>query len=174
MEGDSAAMKRASGRETDKVVATLAPSGIRRSLGIGGLAALGVILAYVAAAGRDASVSSLTLAVAAALAVLLAYKMLVSTSKALELRTDGLYTSDGMLIASISNVRQVELGVFAFKPSNGFLIVLKQPMAGSWNPGLWWRFGRRVGIGGVTPRAEGKVMAEAMTLLLREYSRDAG
>ncbi len=162
-----------SDQRTDNAVAVLAPSALRRRLGIGGLAGLGVILAYVAATGRESALAAAALAVAAALALVLAYRMKTATSSALELRSDGLYTTEGILVAAISNVERIELGMFAFKPSNGFLIILKQPMPGSWNPGLWWRVGRRVGVGGVTSRSRSKALAEAMAMLVREDSRNS-
>ena len=149
-----------------KVVAMLAPSVIRRSFGIGALLLLGIVLAYVAATAGESTAAVVSLAGASVLAFFVAWRMCAATRSGLELTSDGLFTADGILVAALSNVRRIERGMFAFKPSNGFLILLKQPMPGSWNPGLWWRFGRRVGVGGVTPRAEGKAMAEAMALLI--------
>jgi hypothetical protein len=35
-------------------------------------------------------------------------------------------------------------------------------------PGLWWRAGRRVAVGGVTSRAEGKAVAELINVMLAE------
>ena len=158
------------GRPPNEVLVTLAASPIRRGLGVGGLALLGLILLFVAASGRDSFFATLTIALAAVIALLLAYRMFNATAATLELRGSGLYTSDGRIVAAIDNVQEIEMGVFAFKPSNGFVIFLNQPMVRSWNPGLWWRIGRRVGVGGVTSRAEGKVMAEAMTLLVHDNS----
>ena len=72
----------------------------------------------------------------------------------------------GPSLHNLKNIARVERGLFAFKPSNGFLILLNNPMSRAWHPGLWWRFGRRIGIGGVTPQAEGKVHG-------RTHSHDA-
>ena len=159
-------MTAAASKEHRKTVAVLAPSVIRRSFGIGALLTLGIVLAYVAVTARESAAAIASLAGAAALAFFVAYRMRAATLSGLELTREGLYTTEGTLVAALSNVKRIERGMFAFKPSNGFLILLKQPMSGSWNPGLWWRFGRRVGVGGVTPRAEGKAMAEAMALLI--------
>ena len=35
-------------------------------------------------------------------------------------------------------------------------------------PGLWWRIGRRIGVGGVTPASQSKVMADLITARLIE------
>jgi hypothetical protein len=40
----------------------------------------------------------------------------------------------------------------------------KAPRA--WYPGLWWRMGRRVGIGGVTSAAQTKAMAEIIAAMI--------
>ncbi|HAR51528.1 MAG TPA: hypothetical protein DCS45_06565, partial [Roseovarius nubinhibens] len=59
-----------------------------------------------------------------------------------------------------------------FKPSNGFIVILKEAQKPRWEPGMWWRLGRRVGIGGVTGAAEAKAMAEVISgqILARQNS----
>ena len=37
-----------------------------------------------------------------------------------------------------------------------------------WRPGIWWRIGRRVGIGGVMPGHQTKAMAEILAALQAE------
>ena len=54
----------------------------------------------------------------------------------------------------------MDRGAFAFKPSNGFMLKLSRKGPFAWEPGIWWRIGRRVGVGGVTPGTPAKVMAE--------------
>jgi hypothetical protein len=65
----------------------------------------------------------------------------------------------------------VERGAFAFKPSNGFLVRLDKPLGRGWAPGLWWRLGRLLGVGGVTSASQSKAMAEILSL---ELARRAG
>lgn len=163
-------MSAAALEQNQKIVAALAPSVIRRCFGVGALLTLGAVLTYVAVTASESAAAGASLAVAAALSFFVAHRMRGATLSGLELTREGLYTTDGTLVAALSNVKRIERGVFAFKPSNGFVIQLERPMPGSWNPGLWWRFGRRVGIGGVTPRAEGKILAEAMAQLIGSNS----
>lgn len=152
---------------SDKVIATLTPSPIRRIFGIGGLVTLGMIILYVALVSASSSlVTFFTLVIAVLLSFVLAYRMYMATSNILELKRESLVTSSGELVARIDNVERVEMGLFVMKPSNGFLIVLKEPMKRRWQPGLWWRFGRRIGVGGVTSRGEGKIMSDALLQLL--------
>ena len=69
--------------------------------------------------------------------------------------------------ARMDEIDRVERGAFAFKPSNGFLVHLKKPGHRAWQPGLWWRMGRKLGIGGVTPAGQAKFMADMIALRLR-------
>lgn len=70
---------------------------------------------------------------------------------------------NGATICRLAQVQKVERGMAMFKPSGGFLLVLDKPQPGGWVPGLWWRYGRRVGVGGTTPTKVAKVMADAIT-----------
>ena len=151
-----------------ETLAELTPSPIRRYMAIGMMVLLGIVLINVAISGWKSSVPSyLALAVLGLASLAVAWRMHRATANSLHLSRDGIRSSDGTVIAEVDNVARVELGLFAFKPSNGFLVVLKTPMDRAWHPGLWWRLGRRIGIGGVTPRAAAKVMAERLDMLLR-------
>ncbi|MCZ6663693.1 MAG: hypothetical protein O7B81_00130 [Gammaproteobacteria bacterium] len=55
------------------------------------------------------------------------------------------------------------------KPTNGFVVRARNSMPAAWTPGIWWRLGRRIGVGGLTGGGEGEAMAE----LLDELSRGA-
>jgi hypothetical protein len=72
------------------------------------------------------------------------------------------------VIARWDEIKRVERGALAFKPSNGFLLTLEQPQPRAWVPGLWWRVGRRVGIGGITPAGEGRYMADQIAFRLSQ------
>ena len=152
-----------------ETIALLVPSPIRRHLGSGMMLVLGALLFYLATRGQGTSMlPSFLFAGMGLSSLLIAWKMHTATSNSLILREDGLYSSDGTVVAQLANIARVERGLFAFKPSNGFLILLNNPMSRAWHPGLWWRFGRRIGIGGVTPQAEGKVMAERIHMMLQD------
>ena len=83
----------------------------------------------------------------------------------------GLRQEDGTPIAPLDDIASIDRALFSFKPSNGFLIRLRAPLGRAWVPGMWWRIGRRVGIGGVTGGAETKMMADALSMMVAE--RDA-
>lgn len=154
---------------TDEVLATIRPSAPRRAFGLGVLLLLGALLAYLAFALPGlAMVMRLFLLALGALVLWIAARMGQVTRTGLELTREALRDSTGQVLAPLSEISGVERGTFAFKPSNGFLIRLKTRQPRAWAPGLWWRMGRRIGVGGVTAAADAKAMAEIITALLIE------
>lgn len=99
-------------------------------------------------------------------------RMRQATSHGIELTESGLRGSDGEVIAAIDDIQSVDRSIFVFKPSNGFVVRLKRSSQARWMPGLWWRMGKRIGIGGVTPGGGGKIMADMLAAML--LKRDKG
>lgn len=91
----------------------------------------------------------------------------------IRLLDDRLVDECGQILCMIANIKHIERGIFALKPSHGFLIILKEPMKRGWNVGLWWRIGRHVGIGGLTGRDAGKMMADALSYICAQAENDA-
>jgi hypothetical protein len=153
----------------NEVLTVVRASAVRRGLGVGMLGLLGAILVYLAVT-RPPAVPAWQgfLALVGLLALFGALAMWRATSEAVELTRAGLRSTSGEVIAPLEQIESVDRGVFAFKPSNGFILRLKSAAPGRWRPGLWWRLGRRVGVGGVTPGAQGKAMADTLTALLIE------
>ena len=79
-----------------------------------------------------------------------------------------LRSTEGDRIARVDEIEALDRGVLAFKPSNGFMVRTRTAQPRAWRPGLWWRVGRRVGIGGVTPGGQTKAMAEILAALMAE------
>ncbi len=155
--------------EADTVLAVVQASTGRRLLGVGSMAGLGVLLLAVAVTHPPANPAWLLfLIVAGGIALWLAEAMRRATALSVELTREGLQCSDGEIIAPIDEIENLERGVFAFKPSNGFLMKLSVKRPSRWRPGLWWRIGARVGIGGVTAAAQAKAMAEMIAALKYE------
>ncbi|MBL4559156.1 MAG: hypothetical protein JKP98_25190 [Rhodobacteraceae bacterium] len=73
----------------------------------------------------------------------------------------------------IAEIERVDRGALAFKPSGGFVLHLAAPGTAGWAPGLWWRVGRRLGVGGATNPMEGRAMADiiAVRIALRDTPR---
>lgn len=153
----------------DEILASLSASAPRRSIGIAMLALLGGVLIYVALTQPADGIVWRILVLAAGLGVLmLGERMRRSTVVTLELTREVLRDSDGVVLARIEQIQGVERGIFAFKPSNGFVLTTREAGGRLWKPGLYWRMGRRVGVGGMTQAGQTKLMAEMIQMLLSE------
>jgi len=157
------------GGDSDEVLARLPASPGRRAFGVGMQAVLGAILLWTALAHPPEALGWLAFLLgAAALALYAAKAMWDATAVEIVLTRSGIYEAGGREIARLDNIASVDRGLFAFKPSNGFLLRLHAPVGRVWAPGLWWRMGRRVGVGGVTPGGQGRAMADIVSALLME------
>lgn len=152
----------------DPILAIVAPSPIRRIMAVALLAALGGLLIY-GAIGAEASLSLLWRGIllgAAVLALWAGMQMLRAGDRQIELRAQDLRDSSGILLTTLADIEGVDRGALAFKPSNGFALRLRRPAERAWMPGLWWRWGRRIGIGGITPPSQTKFMSETIQQLI--------
>ncbi|MCR9086281.1 MAG: hypothetical protein NXH97_06020 [Rhodobacteraceae bacterium] len=156
--------------DPETTLLTLSPSPIRRRLAVGVLGGTGALLIWLAlTAPQSAPVWQLLLVAFGAGAIWAALKLWKATVHHLVLTTEELRTSDGTVLCRLDAVVGIDRGAFAFKPSNGFVLKLERPSGPrGWAPGLWWRTGSRIGIGGVTPAAQGKVMAELIAHTMAE------
>ncbi|MBE1282617.1 MAG: hypothetical protein GJ676_04825 [Rhodobacteraceae bacterium] len=150
----------------DEVLAVVNASTPRRYLGVGMLAVVGGIVLYVAFAAPPSAAWFAFLLVVGVAALYVAARMWQATEHRIELTTEELRCSNGTVIARVEDLEAVDRGFFAFKPSNGFLLKTGVSQSRAWMPGLWWRMGRRIGIGGVTPGSQSKAMAEIIAALL--------
>ena len=139
----------------------------RHWMGVISMYLLGLLLIYVAFA-RPPSFGWLVFLLAFGCGSLwLAEKMRRATERVINLSEAGLHDDTGTVIAAIEDINKIDRGVFAFKPSNGFLIRLKtKDLPRRWEPGLWWRLGRQVGIGGVTAASQSKPVAELLQAMV--------
>lgn len=153
------------------IYATVEASGARRIFAYGILFSLGTLVIYTALA-RPPAIHWLVFMLGFGVASLwLAERLRRATLLVIELTETEVRDSSGMVLATMDEVKGVDRGVFAFKPSNGFTLVMKTKRPRGWAPGLWWRLGRRVGVGGVTSAGQAKFMAEQIAFRLND--RDA-
>lgn len=147
------------------VLATVTPSTFRRAAAVGMLGALGLLLIYVAfTAPPQHFVWQVIMIGTGAVALMLAERVWRATAVSIELTEAGLRDSKGRKLCAMDQIARIERGALAFKPSNGFVIRLTEPAERAWAPGLWWRFGRRLGVGGVTSVSQGKAMADQIAM----------
>lgn len=150
----------------DEILATVRASSARRWMGIVMLGSVGVLVIFVALASPPQFHWQIFLIVVGTVALWMADRMRRATQSAIELTTTELRDTAGDRIALVSEIEALDRGVFAFKPSNGFLVRTRHRAERTWRPGLWWRMGRRIGIGGVTPGSQTKVMSEILSAMI--------
>jgi hypothetical protein len=137
--------------------------------------ALGVLLIVVALSAPPAGAGWLLVLLAAGAAALWnAWGLWKTRRRRLVLTREALSDDTGVRLCAIADVESVARGVFALKPARGFALTLKAPAPRAWVPGLWWRIGARLGVGGVTSAAEARLMAEMIEVLLAERRAGRG
>lgn len=152
---------------------TLRPSAPRRVIGLIIQLTLGALLLWLAVMHPPSNpLWQLFLVVLGIAALVLGQKGWRGSAVGIELREDGLWQEDGTPIAPLADIASVDRALFSFKPSNGFLIRMKEPLGRAWSPGMWWRVGRRVGIGGVTGGADTKIVADALSFMVAQRDQD--
>lgn len=152
---------------SEKIISRLRPSLARRVLAAGSPAGLGVIVIWLAANHPAPSAGLLAGLLALALASF-AFAAITwrATALGLELTEAELRDTNGRRLFELSEVSAIEKSVLSWKPAGGFAVVLNEPRSRVWVPGLWWRVGRRVMIGGATNSGEAKAMADLMRMEL--------
>ena len=148
------------------IYAVVQASPVRRIFAYGVQFGLGALVIYTTLVQPPAVLWMIFMLVFGVLMLLQAERLRRATQLIIELTDTELRDSSGTVLARIDEIRSVERGVFAFKPSNGFTLVLNNKKPRAWLPGLWWRFGRRVGVGGVTNAGQSKFMAERISMMI--------
>lgn len=160
---------------SEEVLAVIEASAPRRWLAIAMQLGLGAMLVYLALSVPNAFGWQAFLLLFGAAWIWLAVRMHAATRMRLELTEEGLRDSSGEQLVALDEVESVSRGMFAFKPSNGFSLVLKNRKSPArWRPGLWWRVGSRVGIGGVTAGSQTKPAAQIIEAMIAERAGAEG
>lgn len=148
------------------VIAHMYVSPLRRFVGLALQLLMGAGLILIAAARPPASpVYLLLLLVIGGAMLFSAWRFWQATSAGLVLTDTDLRDTNGTIICTLDEIDKIERGTFAIKPANGFTLRLKSRQRRGWAPGLWWRLGKMVGIGGATNRNAAKSLAEAIDVL---------
>lgn len=146
------------------VIARIIPNSFRRTVAYLAIALLGVLFLAMAMKGGMAAIWIAILFVFGLGALYLAEKLRRASALTLELTETEVRDTSGRVLCLLKDIEKVERGTFAFKPSNGFSILLKSKAALGWAPGLWWRIRRRIGVGGVVSSGQSKAFAEALQM----------
>lgn len=146
----------------DEVILRVAASPVRRWLAIGAMFVLAGLLFWVALQGSAPVFWALVLILGGGVSFWGALRLKSATEVALELTRDGIRTDAGDYLVRVGDIDRIDRGAFAFKPSNGFLVRLKTPTTRGWAPGVWWRAGTFLGIGGTLPPGQTRAMADLL------------
>mgnify|MGYP005997288489 CR=1 FL=1 len=163
-----------------EVLTRVGASKARRLFGVAMLAFLGAILLYIGLGGGSEMGFGWRVYMIAmgAAGLWVARGMQRATLGAIVLSGEAVLFEDGAggqeVITPIAQIISVERGTFANKPSHGFSLRLKAAQARRWKPGLWWRLGKRVGVGGVAAGAETKAMADMIAALITQRAAAGG
>lgn len=156
----------------EEIIATLRASAVRRFIGVGTMMGLGALELYLALTSPMAFVWQAFLIVMSGCALYVSFLMWKATAMSIHLTTEGLRDSDGNVLARVEDVKSVERSALSIKPSNGFMIRMKERQPMGWRPGMWWRMGRMVAVGGVTPASQSKPMADILAAMMAERNGD--
>ena len=155
--------------QDDEVLATIYASTTRRWIAVLSMLGLGILLIYIAFAQPPALGWQVFLILIGAGSMWLGDALRRATERVIELTETELRDSSGEVIALVDDIQSVDRGFFAFKPSNGFLMRTRAPVGKRrWLPGLWWRLGRTIGVGGVTPGHQTKVASEILSTIIAQ------
>lgn len=152
--------------DKDGIYATVHASQGRRWLAYGVLFSLGALVIYTTLTQPPALHWMIFMLVFGVMMLWVAERLRRATTLVITLTETDLRDSTGAVLAEISEIKSVSRGALALKPSNGFTLVLKNKKPRAWAPGLWWRLGRRVGVGGATAAGQSRFMAEQVALRL--------
>ena len=155
----------------DEILAVLEANAARRWFATILLAGLACVLFYLALTASSQPVWRTVAFLVGGFALWTAQRLRIATGFRVELTETELRDSSGISIARLDDIAGVERGFVAFKPSNGFLLKTKTPGTRIWRPGMWWRFGRRIGIGGVTPGSQARVMTDLLAMRLADRNQ---
>lgn len=140
----------------------LAPTAFRTTTGIAVMAGIAFLLLRAA---RDQGLVMQALMIAIALgAVALALAIWRGRSDSLEWTDAGLIDAAGQVVAARDRILKIDRNPLSLKPSNGFTLQMTDPQPRAWRPGLYWRVGQRVGVGGLTSPVAAKALADRIAL----------
>ena len=84
--------------------------------------------------------------------------------------TDGLFDLNMDLICTIDDIKKIDVSPYTFKSANGFIILLKTKSSFKSIPGLYWRVGKRISIGGLVSKNESKLLSGRLIEMFEKTS----
>ena len=85
-----------------------------------------------------------------------------------QINSTGLYDLETNLICKIDDIHKVDVSPYTFKSANGFIVFSKTKSKFRSVPGLYWRLGNRISIGGLISKNESKFLSTTLLALIDE------
>ena len=86
----------------------------------------------------------------------------------------GLFNIDGSVICEIDDIERIDVSPYTFKSANGFIVILKTKSSFKSIPGLYWRLGKRLSIGGLVSKNESKFLSQTLLSFFEENKNKPG
>lgn len=158
--------------DPDEILIRVDASPLRRSIGAGALFLLCIVVLWHGYQKYSASGDGLGLILLALAGIYGALRFWQRSAIGLVLTPTELREAGGRRLVCVADIVAVERDAFGIiRPANGFVIVTRDSLPAAILPGIWWRFGKRIGVGGLTGAGEGKAMVELLQEMLKR--RDA-
>lgn len=145
---------------SEDILLSVRASTVRRSIAAVILAGIGLMVLQYGLSGSGGGLGSVLALAIGAFGIWFSFSTWNGTDRTIELTSKGIRETGGPLLVRLEDIQAVDRGAFAFKPSGGFVLKLKSSHRRGWVPGLWWRLGRRFGVGGILPSVQTKLMAD--------------
>ena len=135
----------------------------RRWFGVFSLGLPALIIGALLVQGAITSlISTVILLVVAGVFGWSAYRMATVPAKGIVFDGKSLETEDGLVLAKMDEIVDVQTSIFAMKPTNGFTLILNSTSKMPTRPGIFWRQGRHMGVGGLLRASEAKSIGKAI------------
>lgn len=145
---------------SEDILLSVRASTVRRSIAAVILAGIGLMVLQYGLSGSGGGLGSVLALAIGAFGIWFSFSTWNGTDRTIELTSKGIRETGGPLLVRLEDIQAVDRSAFAFKPSGGFVLKLKSSHRRGWVPGLWWRLGRRFGVGGILPSVQTKLMAD--------------
>ena len=83
----------------------------------------------------------------------------------------GLFNLDGSIVCEIGDIERIDVSPYTFKSANGFIVILKTKSSFKSIPGLYWRLGKRLSIGGLVSKNESKFLSHTLSGFLEKIEK---
>lgn len=75
----------------------------------------------------------------------------------------------GDVICSFDEIDKIDTSPFSFKATNGFVVQLKNRTDFDFSVGLWWKYNKRLSIGGMVSKNESKYLSIVLQEKLNDF-----